>query len=135
MRVVVDTNVIVSGLLSPHGPPATVVSQVGSGVHCACFDGRILAEYREVLSRPRLALPQADVDLLLARLTGFGVRLSAPALRVTLPDEDGLPFLEVAVAAKAAYLITGNLRHFPKSRSPGIEVISPRDFVTATATG
>ena len=52
MRVVVDTNVIVSGILNPHGPPGRVVDALLSGNNSALHDDRILSEYREVLLRP-----------------------------------------------------------------------------------
>ena len=126
-----DTNVLVSGLLSPHGRPGTVVDLVSSGAHRICFDGRILAEYRDVLSRPRLALPQESVETVLARLVRNGFRLVANPLRVQLPDPDDQPFLEVGVAASADYLVTGNQKHFPIELCRGIAVVSPREFLDA----
>ena len=131
MRVVLDTNVLVSGLLSPHGRPATVVDLVASGAHRVCFDGRILAEYRDVLTRPRLALSRESVETVLARLAHNGLRLVATPLRIELPDPDDQPFLEVAVAARADYLITGNRKHFPAELCPGIAVVNPREFLDA----
>lgn len=129
MRVVLDTNVLVSGLLSPHGPPGAIVDLVGSGAHRVCFDQRILAEYSDVLTRPRLALPPESVETVLARLVQNGLRLVATPLRTMLPDPDDQPFLEVAVAASADHLITGNLKHFPAELCRGVSVVSPRDFL------
>lgn len=124
-----DTNVLVSGLLSPHGRPGTVVDLVGAGAHHVCFDARILAEYREVLARPRLALPPESVEAVLARLVLSGIRLVAPPLRIKLPDPDDQPFLEVGVAANADYLVTGNRKHFPAELCRGIAVVNPREFL------
>lgn len=135
MRVVLDTNVLVSGLMSPHGPPATVVDLVGSGTLRVCFDGRILEEYRDVLARPRLSLESSVVETVLARLTSNGIRVAPRPVRAPLPDPDDQPFLEVALAAEADYLVTGNQRHFPADLCRGIAVVTPRDFVTATRTG
>ena len=135
MRVVLDTNVLVSGLMSPHGPPATVVDLVGSGTLRVCFHGRILEEYHDVLARPRLGLESADVETVLARLTSNGIRVAPRPVSTVLPDPDDQPFLEVALAAEADYLITGNQRHFPADLCRGIAVVTPRDFVTATAKG
>lgn len=126
-----DTNVLVSGLLSPHGRAGTVVDLVSSGAHRICFDGRILAEYRDVLSRPRLALPQESVETVLARLVRNGFRLVASPLRAQLPDPDDQPFLEVEVAASADYLVTGNQKRFPIELCRGIAVVSPREFLDA----
>ena len=135
MRVVLDTNVLVSGLMSPHGPPATVVDLVGSGTLRVCFDGRILEEYHDVLARPRLGLESADVETVLARLASNGIRVAPRPVDTVLPDPDDQPFLEVALAAEADYLVTGNQRHFPADLCRGIAVVTPRGFVTATRTG
>lgn len=131
MRVVLDTNVLVSGLLSPHGRPGTVVDLVASGAHRVCLDGRILAEYRDVLARPRLALPPESVETVLAVLVRNGLRLAATPLRIKLPDPDDQPFLEVGVTANADYLITGNRKHFPAELCRGIAVVNPREFLEA----
>ena len=130
-----DTNVLVSGLLSPHGLPATVVDLVGSGAHRVCFDGRILAEYRDVLTRPRLSLPLDSVETVLTRLSTNGLRLAATPLEAKLPDLDDQPFLEVAVAAKVDYLITGHRKHFPAELCHGIAVVNPREFLDAIRDG
>ena len=131
MRIVLDTNVLVSGLLSPHGRPGTVVDLVTSGAHRVCFDGRVLAEYREVLARPRLALRAESVETVLARLVHNGLRVLAPPLRNKLPDPDDQPFLEVGIAASADYLVTGNRKHFPAELCRGIAVVNPHEFLDA----
>ncbi len=61
MRIVVDTNVLVSGLLNADGPPGMVVNRVLSRAVIALYDSRMLAEYREVLARPRLRIPAPGV--------------------------------------------------------------------------
>ena len=135
MRVVLDTNVLVSGLLSPRGPPATIVGLVVAGTHQVCFDGHIMAEYREVLTRARFGFQRDDVDTVLSRLAATGIRVAPRPLPTTLPDPDDQPFLEVALAASADYLITGNGKHFPTSLCLGCDVVSPRDFIAATRRG
>ena len=131
MRIVLDTNVLVSGLLSPRGRPGTVVDLVSAGAHRVCFNGRILAEYRDVLARPRLALPPESVETVLARLVHNGLRVAAPPLGTKLPDPDDQPFLEVGVAASADYLITGNRKHFPAELCRGVPVVNPHEFLDA----
>lgn len=126
-----DTNVLVSGLLSPHEPLGTVVDLVGSGAHRVCFNGRILAEYRDALTRPRFALPPESVETVLAQLVGIGYRLMARPLRIKLPGPGDQPFLEVAVAAMADYLISVNRKHFPAELCRGIAVVNPREFLDA----
>jgi predicted nucleic acid-binding protein len=107
MIVVVDTNVLLSGLLSAHGTPARVLDLLTMGDLQVAYDDRIATEYRQVLARPR-----------------FGFHLVAPPLPATLPNPDDQPFWEVAVEA-AAPLITGNLKHFPTDVCIGIEVLTP----------
>jgi uncharacterized protein len=128
VRVVLDTNVLVSGLLSEVGPPGWIVDLVAAGELLVAFDARILGEYREVLQRPRLGLPAAAVDTFLEMLERRGLELVTAPWPHTLPDpEDGI-FLAVAAAA-AVPLVTGNLRHFPVRARAGVTVLSPRQLL------
>jgi len=98
VRVVLDTNVLVSGFLSPRRPPGRVVDLVTTGHLLLLHDDRILAEYREVLARPRFAIRPAEAAAVLDLIVHEGILCPAPPLSVPLPDPDDLPFLEVAVA-------------------------------------
>ncbi len=129
MRIVLDTNVLVSGLLSPFGPPADVVRLVAAGALRLGVDGRILEEYRLVLARPRFGFDEARVGELLAQVDAEGLRGAARPLRLRLPDPDDEPVLESALAVAADALVTGNVRHFPPARREGVRVLSPRAFV------
>lgn len=129
MRIVLDTNVLVSGLLSPFGPPADVVRLVAAGALSLGVGARILEEYRLVLARPRFGFDPARVGEVLSQVDADGVRGATRPLRLRLPDPDDEPFLEVALAVAAEALVTGNVRHFPPSRREGIRVLSPRTFV------
>ena len=129
MRIVVDTNVLVSGLLSPHGPPGRIVDGLVAEELQTLFDDRILDEYRDVLRRPRFGFGLRDVDDLLDHLVSSGEHVSAPPLNVTLPNIDDLPFLEVAAAGGADALVTGNLKHFPRRAQSGTNVLSPNAFL------
>ena len=131
MRIVVDTNVLVSGLLSPFGPPGIVVARIAAGGVSLCYDARILAEYAEVLRRPAFPFAEEEIVALLREIPAGGELASPMPLPVRLPDPDDEPFLEVAVAALADYLVTGNVRHFPDSARHGVRVVSPREFVDA----
>jgi putative PIN family toxin of toxin-antitoxin system len=128
IRIVLDTNVVVSGLLSPHGPPGLVLDLVIEGSLEVAYTPRIVAEYREVLARPRLALDTAEIDHVLNVIDDLGVPAIAPPWPLTLPDPSDGEFLACAAAA-AAILITGNLRHFPAAARRGVDVMSPRAFV------
>lgn len=130
MRVVLDTNVVVSGVLSPHGPPGRILDLVLAGDLTLLHDDRILAEYREVLLRPKFGFRAADVAALLDTFLHEAVSIRARLLDHPLPDPDDLPFLEIAVAGSADALVTGNLRHFPDDAVPsGLDVVSPRAFL------
>jgi putative PIN family toxin of toxin-antitoxin system len=129
MRVVIDTNVLVSGLLNPFGPPGRVIDLAIAGEILVLFDDRILAEYRSVLLRPRFGFQPDDVRILLEYLEQEGEPVVARPMKLELDDPDDLPFLEVAVAGAADSLITGNVRHFrPKSGRHRVKVLTPTKF-------
>ena len=111
-RVVLDTNILVSALLSPTGKPARTVQSFRTGQVLACFDHRILAEYQEVLSRGGFAFSLDQCDALLSDIRQLGLRVLTPSSTCPLPDESDRPFLDVTLAVDA-WLVTGNLKHFP----------------------
>ena len=129
-RAVFDTNVVVSGFLSPAGPPGRIVEWMRNGSVRAVLDDRIMAEYAEVLARPVFRLPVAEVELVLAAIRSRAFWVEAEAARPVrgLPDPDDAPFLECALASGVP-LVTGNLRHFPKSAAKNATVITPAQFV------
>ena len=129
MRVVVDTNVLVSGLISPFGPPGIIVGLVAAGRLSLCYDARVLAEYAEVLRRPGFSFVEEEVSALLLQIEAGGELTSPLPLPVPLPDPDDEPILEVAVTALADCLITGNIKHFPANSRQGVQVVTPRSFV------
>lgn len=129
MRIVVDTNVLVSGLLSPFGPPGIVVAQIVSGSVSLCYDGRILAEYADVLRRETFPFSETSITALLDAIQANGELTFAAPTSMRLPDPADEPFLEVAVASMVDYLVTGNVRHFPDSARQGVRIVSPRMFV------
>ena len=134
MRLVVDTNVLVSALLNPSGIPARLLEQIQTGGHTLLFDARILDEYRRVLNRPEFAFSPGAVAVLLSAVQSSGLQVDALPLAVRLPDADDLAFLEVAAAGLAGALITGNAHHFaPIQGAHGIRVVSPREALELLA--
>jgi len=130
VRIVLDTNVLVSALLNPHGTPARIVDLVLSGAVIVLYDDRILAEYRDVLARPKLRINLLEAAFLLDFIETEGILLSAPPLSIDLPDPDDLPFIEVAAIASADALVTGNARHFSAaSGTLEVPILSPAEFM------
>jgi putative PIN family toxin of toxin-antitoxin system len=131
MRVVLDTNVLVAGLLSAAGPPGWIVEAMLAGELEPVFDAAIRSEYEDVLRRPEFNFLPTQIDYLLAALDQFAFQVTAPApWPVSLPDPDDEPFLATAAAARSI-LVTGNLRHFPPAKRRGVIVMTPREFVDA----
>jgi putative PIN family toxin of toxin-antitoxin system len=129
MRIVLDTNVLVSGLLQPFGPSGQIVRLVASGELSLCHDPRILAEYREVLLRKKFPFDPERVGALLEEIIAGGIPVAGRPLAIRLPDPDDEPFLEVALAGEVQCLVTGNAKHYPPEARYGVEVLSPRVFV------
>ena len=129
MKIVLDTNVLVSGLLSPYGAPAGIVGMVSSGILRLCYDARIMVEYQDVLARPKFQFDQKKVKDLLVFAQQSGEVAAASPLNVRLPDVHDEIFLEVALAGRAAFLIMGNIKHFPASSRQGVNVVTPQEFL------
>lgn len=130
MNIVLDTNVLVEGLLSPFGTCGEIVRMVSSGELILSFDARILSEYDEVLSRPKFKFAKEKVDALLDYIVYRGQAIAPSPLNNSLPDSKDEPFLEVAIAGKAVCLVTGNKDHFSIELCRGIKVFSPKKFLT-----
>ena len=127
--VVLDTNVVVSAAIHAGGPPGQLVERVLAQDVIAVTCPRIVAEYRAVMARPKLAqlgLPPVWLDALVW-LAHHRVRDPPPWPRVG-PDPDDLVFLALAKATRAV-LVTGNLRHFPARIRMGVPVISPATYL------
>ena len=96
---VIETNVVVSGLLNPHGASARVLDAVLDGRVKLVYDARILAEYREVLHRPRLKLAPEKITAFLDGLQSQATVTPRP-LAATGPDADDIVFVEAALGPK-----------------------------------
>ncbi len=130
-RIVLDTNVWVAGLLAPSGPPARIIDLVFNGTFVLVVSPTILREYEEVLTRPELALPAAEVRSALAYLKIPGthvVHVDPAGLPGVCSDPDDDCFIAAALAGHADAVITGNTRHFPVSPWRGIVIATPVGF-------
>lgn len=129
MKVVLDTNVVVSGLISPFGAPGEIVRMLASGALELCYDARVLSEYRSVLLRQKFSFDQAHVGDLLDQIEACGHVTTGKLLTKRLSDPDDEPFLEIALGGEAHYLVTGNLKHYPAEKRQGMRVVSPTEFL------
>jgi putative PIN family toxin of toxin-antitoxin system len=121
-----DTNVLVSGLLSPSGPPGRLVDVLLGRRLRIALDDRVEMEYREVLARPRLGIEDLRREAVLAVLQFQEHVTALPWPHRIPPDEDDVIFLEVALQTPARTLVSGNLRHFPVGCRGRVAVLSPR---------
>jgi uncharacterized protein len=132
LRLVVDTNIVVSAALKPVGLQRPVLVLAIIKPARLYVSNQILTEYRDVLSRPefqiRKGLRQQLLDLIRKR-----AHLVNPvrAIQVAGDPEDD-KFIECADAARADYLVTGNLRHFPKFWK-NTKVVTSREFLSLVA--
>jgi putative PIN family toxin of toxin-antitoxin system len=128
---VLDTNVLVSAVINPHGAPGAILSLVLSGAVIPLFDDRILDEYRDVLARPKLRISRTEAEFIVDYIESEGVLLNALPLSADLLDPDDLPFIEVAISATADALVTGNTRHFVGTPLEGmVPVLTPAEFLS-----
>jgi putative PIN family toxin of toxin-antitoxin system len=127
--VVLDTNVIVSASINAVGPPAKIITDwVLSGMVHTVTSPFVVAEYREVIQRAKF-LRYKFPPLWLEDLIEDSIRLPDSDLwPYPCPDSQDTPFLAVAHAA-GAWLVTGNLKHFPESVRNGVNVLSPADYL------
>jgi putative PIN family toxin of toxin-antitoxin system len=128
MKIVLDINVLISGLLTPQGPSAKILRNIIQDKLKVCVDDRIIAEYREVLLRPEWRFSRTDALKTLDSILERSELILADRLKITLPDPKDLMFMEVAVTTHAFAIITGNRRHFPALALGGIRVLSPHEF-------
>jgi len=128
LKIVLDTNVLVSGLLSPFSSPADILRLFLSNQLQLCVDARILTEYREVLHLPKFQFDKGRVEILMDYIHKIAVLVNSIPLSNTMSDPDDVPFLEVAVSGGAEYLVTGNIRHFP-AKYGNVQIITPAELI------
>jgi putative PIN family toxin of toxin-antitoxin system len=128
VKVVLDTNILVSSLLTA-GPPAIIVDLVADGKIISFYSNPILQEYWDVLSRKKFGFTSAQVSRLINDIVRTGITIEGKQLDKNKKiNEDDRIFYDAAVEAKA-YLITGNIKHFPKESF----IATPAQFLTIIA--
>ncbi len=113
---VIDTNVLVSAMLKWDSVPGNIIEFVFNGMILPVLNDSIMKEYREVLARPKFHLTEDIIRDVLESIQKNGINVDAKAIDIDLPDPKDRVFYEVVMeerAAEDAYLITGNIKHFP----------------------
>ena len=130
MRIVLDTNVLISGMLNPSGPPGRIVDFLRTDVLQLVIDDRIHAEYVDVLKRDYFLkyLSESDRDDIIEYLSKNSHYSQSNIVIHNMPDEGDAPFLEMAITEDVP-LVTGNIKHYPKQLRKGCIVLSPRQFL------
>lgn len=123
---VIDTNVIVSALLSKNPTSSTVkvVERIFEGKVIPVVNNEIITEYLEVLKRPKFNFDESTIFQFIDALKALSVFGTRTEYRQPLPDEDDRVFFEISLD-KNSYLVTGNTKHFPNSA----KVVTPKEFI------
>jgi len=130
LLIVLDTNVLVSGMLNARGAPGKVLDLVLSNQIQIAYDNRILGEYEEVLVRPELHLDQNKVVGAINYIELSGIIVEPDDIsRDEYTDPDDIVFAEVFITSNADALVTGNLRHYKPLLEQNAMVLSPAQFL------
>ncbi len=130
---VLDTNVVVSGFLKPHGPSARLLDEFFARRLRLAYDVRIVAEYGDVLARPEFGIEHNDYIGFLMFLHATGEFVAPPALTIDLPDPDDQPFVEVGLASAEKTVVTRNFAHFQPAAKLGLRLLLPGEAVRMLA--
>jgi len=125
MKIVLDTNIIVSALLSPQGLPSKILNLILEGDIKIIYDNHILSEYMDVLGRDRLKINKESVNILLEFIKKDGEFEIALPQKISFIDEDDKVFYELYKNSNVDFLITGNKKHFPKEKG----IVTAREFI------
>lgn len=129
IRAVIDTNVLVSGLLSAMGNEALTVLAIHQGLVTPCFSPEIVEEYATVLARPKFAFPPEQIAALIAMLERVGEQFHPQDLSASSPDPGDSKFLHCATASHADFIVTGNKRDYPDSPYGHTRVVSAGELL------
>lgn len=131
VKLVIDTNVLVSGTLTPEGKPGQLLLAMVYKKFTPIITPAIFAEYHEVMYRVKFGFDPAIVGTLLETIFSQGLMLFPPVSTIPLIDPKDRPFLDVALYA-ACPIVTGNGKHFPAST--GVKTLSPAEALASLQT-
>ena len=124
---VIDTNVLVSYLLTRNRESSVVkvMELVKEGAILPLLHAEIIKEYNEVLRRIKFDIPEQTINDLIGYMTSLGKYCDRKESTESFPDPDDIVFYEVSLSVEDSYLITGNLKHFPKNG----HVVTPAEML------
>lgn len=125
---VIDTNVLVSALLPHQGVtnPSVVLGAIMNERIIPVFNSEILGEYLEVLTREKFHFQRTSVETVVNHIKQIGLELDRTgSWEGVFPDPKDIVFYEVTLSKDDAYLVTGNIKHFPKKPF----VVTPAEMV------
>lgn len=125
---VIDTNVLVSALLKYDSIPGIIVENAVTGKIIPVLSEKILGEYSEVLHREKFNFSSKDIHTVIYAFIQHGTFFTPSEIEEIIPDEKDIEFYAVTMEARkenTAYLITGNIRHFPVKPY----IVTPREFL------
>ena len=125
MKIVLDTNVIVSALLCPQSLPAKILGLVLNETIGIAYDNNVLVEYIDVLNRDTFKINREIIKTVLDFITNDGEYMISMPQNLKFTDEDGKIFYELYKSGEVDFLITGNIKHFPKEKN----IITPGEFI------
>jgi len=125
MRLVLDTNVVISAFITPGGKPSQIVKMVLGRKAELCYNSAILSEYESVMMRPKFSriINSGNVRRFVNLIRNIGISFDTIPSTITLPDESDRIFFDTA-RDSGSILISGNKKHFPKKPF----IMSPADF-------
>lgn len=125
---VIDTNVLVSAVLKNNSVPGSILELAFDGPIIPILNKEIEKEYREVLSRSKFHLTEDIINAIITTFQNRGIYVDANSIDIELPDPKDVVFYEVVMEERKqedAYLITGNMKHFPKKAF----IVTPRQML------
>ena len=124
IKVVLDTNILVSSLMCTKGNPSKILTLVRMNKLQPYYNAEIMNEYNRVLHYPRLRIMPQEISVIVNLILRKGITMEAEKSIVKMPDETDRIFYDLHKAA-GAILITGNAKHYPTENS----IMNPADFM------
>jgi uncharacterized protein len=135
IRVVIDTNVLVSALISAEGNEALVLLAIHHGLVMPCFSGEIMEEYSGVMRRPKFRFSSPEIEAMLELVRRRGTAIEGAPKYGLSPDPGDDKFIACVLASGAEFLVTGNKRHFPEEHMGRARVVSAKEFIEFVVLG